>query len=355
MNFPKNHRYLAALAQEPVDRVPVWLMRQAGRYLPEYQKLRQHAGGIMPLFRTPELACTATLQPLQRYPLDAAILFSDILTIPDAMGLGLYFSEGEGPRFRHPIRELRQINDLPLIAPEKELRYVMDAVALICRELAGRTPLIGFCGSPWTMACYMVEGGNLGNFRYIKTLLGDSPAAVHTLLDKLARVAADYLQQQVVAGAHAIQIFDSWGGVLHKSAYCEFSLRYTKQIIDRLRSSSITQNIPVTLFTRNGFAWLNEMAQCGCDALSLDWQVDIAAVRTQLDRQVALQGNFDPALLYTSVEYIRQRAAQILDGHDGIGYIFNLGHGVPPDVHPEKVGALITAIQELSAQQPSSR
>jgi uroporphyrinogen decarboxylase len=294
----KNDRFLRALLRQPVDVTPVWMMRQAGRYLPEYRETRKKAGSFMQLCTTPELACEVTLQPLDRFPLDAAILFSDILTIPDAMGLGLYFAEGEGPRFEHPVRNEEQIKALGIPDPEQELRYVMDAVRLIRRELGGRVPLIGFSGSPWTLATYMVEGGSSKDFRTIKAMLYERPELLDQLLDTIARSVALYLNAQIKAGAQAVMIFDTWGGALTPSDYCRFSLKPMERIIASLQREADKRKVPIILFTKNGGQWLEAMTDTGADALGLDWTTDLGDARRRVGDQVALQGNLDPSVLY---------------------------------------------------------
>ena len=345
-----NDRLLRALLRQPVDRTPIWLMRQAGRYLPEYRATRARAGHFMALCQTPELACEVTLQPLQRFPLDAAILFSDILTIPDAMGLGLSFSEGEGPQFARPLHSAADIARLAAPDPELELRYVMDAVRLIRRELAGQVPLIGFAGSPWTLATYMVEGGSSKDYTRIKGLLYDQPALLHQLLAVTAQAVIAYLNAQVAAGAQALMIFDTWGGILTPRAYREFSLHYMAQIVAGLTREAEGRRVPVILFTKGGGAWLEDIAATGCDAVGVDWTVDLSDARRRVGTRIALQGNLDPAVLYATPERIRQQAAQVLaDFGPGPGHVFNLGHGVQPGVNPESVRALVTAVHELSA------
>lgn len=350
MSELKNDRLLRALLRQPVDRTPIWVMRQAGRYLPEYRATRAKAGDFMALCQTPELACEVTLQPLERFPLDAAILFSDILTIPDAMGLGLYFAEGEGPRFEHPLRHAREIHDLAVPDPQDELRYVLDAVTLIRRELAGRVPLIGFTGSPWTLATYMVEGGSSRGFRHSKAMLYDEPALMHELLGKVATSVTAYLNAQIEAGAQAVMIFDTWGGALSGPGYREFSLRYMHEIVSGLTRESDGRQVPVIMFTKGGGLWLEEMAACGCDALGLDWSVDIDQARARVGDRVALQGNMDPSVLYASPERVRNEVAEILRRYgEGSGHVFNLGHGINPDVDPERVAVLVEAVHSLSA------
>ncbi|ALG66631.1 uroporphyrinogen decarboxylase [Beggiatoa leptomitoformis] len=348
-SFLKNDCFLRALLRQPVDKTPVWMMRQAGRYLPEYRATRAKAGDFMTLCKTPELACEVTLQPLDRYPLDAAILFSDILTIPDAMGLGLYFSEGEGPVFNHPLRNHAAIEALGIPDPHQDLRYVIDAVALIRQELNGRVPLIGFSGSPWTLATYMVEGGSTKTFRYIKGLLFDQPHSLHLLLNKLAQSVILYLNAQIAAGAQAVMIFDTWGGVLTTRDYEAFSLQYMQQIVTGLQREHNGQRIPIILFTKGGNEWLEQIAATGCDAVGLDWQLPIGHARQRIGQQVALQGNMDPCVLYASPARIREEVADILASYgNGTGHIFNLGHGIHPQINTENVSAFIQAVNELS-------
>ena len=350
-----NDRLLRALLREPVDITPVWMMRQAGRYLPEYRATREKAGSFMNLCTTPELACEVTLQPLKRFPLDAAILFSDILTIPDAMGLGLTFATGEGPQFKRPVRSAADVNALGVPDPEQELRYVIDAVRLIRRELAGRVPLIGFSGSPWTLATYMVEGSGTKEFAKVKGMLFDQPKVLHKLLDILAQSVIAYLNAQISAGAQAVMIFDTWGGVLTTRDYREFSLRYMARIVDGLSRQSEGRKIPVILFTKGGQAWLEAMADTGCDALGIDWTIDLAGARARVGGRVALQGNMDPCVLYASPERIRDEVATILKSFGtGAGHVFNLGHGIHPHVDPEHARVFIDAVHELSAPYHSS-
>jgi uroporphyrinogen decarboxylase len=350
MTALKNDRFLRALLKQPVDVTPVWMMRQAGRYLPEYRATRGRAGDFMSLCMNPELACEVTLQPLERYPLDAAILFSDILTIPDAMGLGLYFETGEGPRFKKRIESAADVDALQIPDPEADLGYVMNAVRTIRRELNGRVPLIGFSGSPWTLATYMVEGGSSKDFRRSKAMLYDNPQAMHNLLDKLARSVTTYLNGQIQAGAQAVQIFDTWGGNLSSAAYQEFSLAYMRKIIDGLIREREGRKVPVILFTKNGGLWLESMAASGADALGLDWTCDIGDARSRVGDKVALQGNMDPAVLYAKPEAIRSEVARILARYGkGSGHVFNLGHGITPEVDPAHAGAFIEAVHELSA------
>ncbi len=347
----KNDRFLRALLRQPVDRTPVWMMRQAGRYLPEYRATRAKAGDFLSLCKNTELACEVTLQPLERYPLDAAILFSDILTIPDAMGLGLYFETGEGPKFRQTVRSAADVAALPELSAEVDLDYVMNAVSTIRAALGGRVPLIGFSGSPWTLATYMVEGGSSKDFREAKKLMYSEPAVMHQLLDKLAVAVTGYLNGQILAGAQAVQIFDTWGGALSSWAYQEFSLAYMAKIVAGLVREHDGRRIPVILFTKNGGQWLEAMADTGADALGLDWTTDIAQARARVGDRVALQGNMDPAMLYAPLARIRQEVADILARFgQGSGHIFNLGHGITPDVDPAHAGAFIEAVVELSAE-----
>lgn len=350
MSELKNDRFLKALLRQPVDRTPVWMMRQAGRYLPEYRASRKDAGSFMDLCMNPDFACEVTLQPLDRYPeLDAAILFSDILTIPDAMGLGLYFETGEGPRFKKIVRTAQDVADLPVVNTPRDLDYVLKAVSTIRRELNGRVPLIGFSGSPWTLATYMVEGGSSKDFRFVKAMLYETPEVMHALLDKLAQSVTGYLNEQIKAGAQAVQIFDTWGGALSHNAYQEFSLRYMQQIVDGLIREHEGRKIPVILFTKGGGQWLESMADTGADALGLDWTTDIGAARRRVGDMVALQGNMDPSVLYASPARIREEVKVILDGFGrGNGHVFNLGHGIHQFVDPENAKAFLQAIAELS-------
>jgi uroporphyrinogen decarboxylase len=347
----KNDRFLRALLREPVDVTPVWMMRQAGRYLPEYRASRERAGDFMGLCTNPEMACEVTLQPLERYPLDAAILFSDILTIPDAMGLGLYFETGEGPKFRKPVRTEADIKALKVTNPEADLPYVLDAVKTIRRELNGRVPLIGFSGSPWTLATYMIEGGSSRDFRRAKQMLYNQPELMHQLLDILARSVTFYLNAQIRAGAQAVQIFDTWGGALSHNAYQEFSLRYLEQIAHGLLREHEGRRVPLILFTKGGGQWLEAMADTGAEALGLDWTTDIGVARARVGTRVALQGNMDPTILYAKPDRIRTEVGDILHAFgQGSGHVFNLGHGITPEVDPEHAGAFIRAVHDLSAQ-----
>ncbi len=347
----KNDRFLRALLRQPVDATPVWMMRQAGRYLPEYRAVRAKAGDFMSVCTNPQLACEVTLQPLERFPLDAAILFSDILTIPDAMGLGLYFEEGEGPRFRKPADTAQAIEALPVIDTAQDLPYVLDAVRLIRRELNGSVPLIGFSGSPWTLATYMIEGGSSKDFTKIKTLLYSNPELLHVLLEKLASSVINYLNAQIEAGAQAVQIFDTWGGALSDRAYREFSLQYMEKIVSGLTREAEGRQVPVILFTKNGGGWLEAIADSGCHAIGVDWTQDIGAARQRVGQQVALQGNMDPAVLRAPVQVIENEVATILKRYGtGEGHVFNLGHGITPDIHPTHAAAFVDAVHTLSVK-----
>ncbi len=347
----KNDRFLRALERKPVDVTPVWMMRQAGRYLPEYRASRAKAGSFMDLCTNPDRACEVTLQPLKRFPLDAAILFSDILTVPDAMGLGLYFEEGEGPRFRKPVRTAADVESLPTIVPDDDLAYVMNAVRTIRHELNGDIPLIGFSGSPWTLATYMVEGASSKDFRLVKSMAFDQPEVMHILLQKLAAAVTDYLNAQIAAGAQAVQIFDTWGGSLGDRAYPEFSLNYMRQIVDGLTREREGRRVPVILFTKNGGQWLEVMADSGADCLGLDWTTNIGQARQRVGDRVTLQGNMDPTMLYASPERIRAEVATILESFGpGEGHVFNLGHGITPGVDPEHARVFIESVHELSAR-----
>lgn len=345
----RNDLLLRALLRQPTPRTPVWMMRQAGRYLPEYRATRARAGSFLGLCMNPELACEVTLQPLERYRLDAAILFSDILTVPHAMKVGLEFEAGEGPKIARPVRNPGDIDQLPIPDPEGELRYVMDAVRLIRRELGGRVPLIGFAGSPWTVGTYMVEGGGSKSFQHIKRMLYGAPGDLHRLLDTLTRATVDYLNAQIAAGVQAVMVFDTWGGVLSPSDYREFSLRYMQRIVAGLTRESEGRRVPVVLFTKGGGAWLADMAATGCDALGVDWTTDLADARSAVQDRVALQGNLDPSALYAPPDRIRSRVAGVLDSYGrGHGHVFNLGHGIHPDVPPEHALAMVEAVHELS-------
>jgi len=347
----KNDRFLRALLRQDVDVTPVWMMRQAGRYLPEYREVRAQAGDFMSLCQNPELACEVTLQPLRRYALDAAILFSDILTIPDAMGLGLYFEQGEGPKFKNPVQTPDAVEALNVVDTEKDLGYVLDAVKLIRRELNGSVPLIGFSGSPWTVATYMVEGGSSKEFARIKSMMMNTPAVMHELLDKLAESVTGYLNAQIRAGVQAVQIFDTWGGALSAHAYKEFSLAYMKKIVAGLIREHDGQKIPVILFTKNGGHWLEQIVESGCDCVGLDWTIPINEARARVGDKVSLQGNMDPAVLYGDDASIRKEVGLILEQFgSGNGHVFNLGHGIHQHVNPDRVTAFVDAVHELSAQ-----
>ena len=350
----KNDRFLKALMREPVDVTPVWMMRQAGRYLPEYRATRKQAGNFMNLCQSPELACEVTLQPLRRYPFDAAILFSDILTIPDAMGQGLYFEEGEGPRFRKVIRSEADVEQLPEIKTENDLTYVTDAVALIRRELNGSVPLIGFSGSPWTLATYMIEGGGSKDFRVAKEFMYNNPEAMHLLLNKLADAVIDYLNSQITAGAQAVQIFDTWGGILTTTNYLDYSLAYMKKIVANLINENEGRLVPIILFTKNGGLWLESIADSGANAVGLDWTIEIGKARERIGERCALQGNMDPSILYASPQAIQAEVGNILASFgNGNGHVFNLGHGITPEVNPDNVSAFVDAVHELSEQYHS--
>jgi uroporphyrinogen decarboxylase len=343
----KNDRFLKALRRQPVDCTPVWMMRQAGRYLPEYRATRARAKDFMGLVRAPELACEVTLQPLARFPLDAAILFSDILTIPDAMGLGLHFIEGEGPRFRDPVQTADAIKRLGVPDPETDLRYVMDAVRTIRGALHGSVPLIGFAGSPWTLATYMVEGGGGHDFQIVKKLAYDEPAVMQQLLDTLSEAVSVYLLAQVAAGAQALMIFDTWGGALAPEAYARCSLAPMARIVNALKAKA--PDVPVILFTKGGAQHLEAMAATGCDALGCDWTVELSDARQRVGARVALQGNLDPCILFASPERIRDEVVRVLNSYGpGPGHVFNLGHGILPQTPPEHAAAMVAAVHEAS-------
>jgi len=344
-----NDTLLRALAREPTDYTPVWLMRQAGRYLPEYNATRARAGSFLALAKSPALATEVTLQPLERFPLDAAILFSDILTVPDAMGLGLYFAEGEGPRFERPLRDEAAILRLAAPDPAAQLGYVMDAVREIRRALAGRVPLIGFSGSPFTLACYMVEGSGSDDWRTLKTMLYARPELLHRVLDVNARAVADYLNAQIEAGAQAVMIFDTWGGQLAHDDYEAFSLAYSRRVIAGLTKHAGGRRVPSILFTKGGGAWLEAMAASGCDAVGLDWTVDARAARKSVGKRVALQGNLDPAALFAPPERVRAQARRVLDAFGPEpGHVFNLGHGIAPQTPVDSVAALVDEVRAYS-------
>lgn len=351
MSELKNDRYLRALLKQPVDSTPVWVMRQAGRYLPEYRAVRAEAGDFMTLCTTPEMACEVTLQPLRRFDLDAAIIFSDILTIPDAMGLGLHFVTGEGPKFNQSISSKQDIDNLFIPDMEDSLGYVMDAIRLTRREIDGKVPLIGFSGSPWTLACYMVEGGSSKDFAKVKGMLFDAPDQMHALLNVLADAVIAYLNAQINAGAQAIMLFDTWGGTLSGDNYRAFSLAYMEKIVQGLQRESEGRTVPVTLFTKGGGQWLEWMAQTGVNALGLDWTTNITDARARVGEKVALQGNMDPCVLYASPERVEEEVKSVLDGFGaGTGHVFNLGHGIHPTVNPDNMARLVDTVHQHSAQ-----
>jgi uroporphyrinogen decarboxylase len=345
----KNDRMIRALLRQPVDVTPVWIMRQAGRYLPEYRATREKAGDFITLCKTPELACEVTLQPLARFPLDAAILFSDILTIPDAMGLGLSIVEKQGPQFERPVRSKAEIEKLGMPDPETDLGYVMDAIRLIRKELDGSVPLIGFAGSPWTIATYMIEGQSSKEFSLAKGMLYEDPLTMHSLLDLLTRSITAYLNAQIAAGVQVVMLFDSWGGALSQACYKEFSLNYMKQIIAGLNCDPDGNKVPCILFTKGGGLWLDDIANAGSDAVGLDWTIDLGDARKQIGDRVSIQGNLDTAVLYSNPDAIRKEVSRVLSsyGH-GNGHIFNLGHGIHPGINPENVAALVDAVHDLS-------
>jgi uroporphyrinogen decarboxylase len=348
MTTLKNDTFLRALLKEPVEYTPIWMMRQAGRYLPEYRATRARAGSFMGLCTSPDYATEVTLQPLERFPLDAAILFSDILTVPDAMGLGLYFADGEGPKFQHPLRDEAAIKALT-VAPMDKLQYVFDAVASIRKALDGRVPLIGFSGSPFTLACYMIEGGGSDDFRNVKAMLYSRPELLHHILDVNARTVTDYLNAQIDAGAQAVQIFDTWGGALTHAAYKEFSLAYMQKVVAGLKREADGRRVPVIVFTKGGGQWLEDIATIGADAIGLDWTTDIADARRRVGDDVALQGNLDPNVLFASPEGIEKEVSRILSSYgQGSGHVFNLGHGISQFVNPDHAAALVEAVHRLS-------
>jgi uroporphyrinogen decarboxylase len=344
----QNDTLLRALLRQPTPYTPIWIMRQAGRYLPEYNATRARAGSFLALAQNPDLACEVTLQPLERFALDAAILFSDILTVPDAMGLGLHFVGGEGPKFERPLRDEGAV--ARLAAPDLDkLRYVFDAVALIRRTLNGRVPLIGFAGSPFTLACYMVEGGGSDDFRHVKTMLYSRPDLLRRVLDINAEAVTAYLNAQIAAGAQAVMVFDTWGGALSDAAYGEFSLAYSRRVLEGLTREHEGRVVPRILFTKGGGLWLEAMAQSGADALGLDWQTDLGAARDRVGSKVALQGNMDPMTLFAQPEAIQAEAGRILARFGaGPGHVFNLGHGVSQFTPPDHVHALIEAVHRGS-------
>ena len=341
-------RLLRALKRQPVDRTPVWVMRQAGRYLPEYRAVREQAGSFLNLCQNPELACEVTLQPLRRFGLDGAILFSDILTIPDAMGLGLTVNEGEGPRFARPIRRVSQIDGLTVPDAETDIGYVLEAVRLIRQQLAGTVPLIGFAGSPWTLATYMIEGESSRDFRHSKGLLYTEPGRMHQLLEVLTEAVSGYLHAQIVAGVQAVMIFDTWGGTLAHADYQEFSLAYLSRIVAALQAELGADAVPIILFTKGGGQWLSEIADSGCDAIGIDWTQSLFRARQLVSDRVALQGNLDPAVLRAPPDTIRREVKRVLaDYGPGPGHIFNLGHGITPDIDPDHMAVMVDAVREF--------
>ncbi|WP_409482651.1 uroporphyrinogen decarboxylase [Noviherbaspirillum sp. ST 5-3] len=347
----KNDTFLRALLRQPTDYTPLWLMRQAGRYLPEYCATRKRAGSFLGLAKNPEFATEVTLQPLDRYALDAAILFSDILTVPDAMGLGLYFAEGEGPKFERPLRDEKAV--LALRAPAlEELQYVFDAVTRIRTELQGRVPLIGFSGSPWTLACYMVEGGGSDDFRTVKAMLYDRPDLMHHILKTNAQAVASYLNAQIDAGAQAVMIFDTWGGALADGVYQQFSLAYMREVVSQLQHEKDGVRIPAIVFTKGGGLWLEELADIGADAVGVDWTVNLAKARALVGHKVALQGNLDPNVLFAGLQQIRAEVTKVLESFGkpaaGSGHVFNLGHGISQYTPPEAVTVLVETVHEVS-------
>ena len=345
----KNDTFLRALMRQPTDYTPVWLMRQAGRYLPEYNATRKVAGSFLNLCKNPDAATEVTLQPLERFPLDAAILFSDILTIPDAMGLGLYFAEGEGPKFERPVRDEAAVAKLAVPDLGATLKYVTDAVAQIRKALDGRVPLIGFSGSPWTLACYMVEGGGSDDHRIVKTMAYQRPDLMHRILEVNARAVAAYLNAQIEAGAQAVMIFDTWGGALSAAAYKTFSLAYIRQVVAQLTREHEGRRVPVIVFTKGGGLWLEDIAACDCDAVGLDWTIELSEARRRVGGKVALQGNLDPTVLFASPGAIRAEVAKVLASYGaGSGHVFNLGHGISQFTPPEHAAALVAAVHELS-------
>jgi uroporphyrinogen decarboxylase len=359
-----NDVFLRALLREPTEYTPIWLMRQAGRYLPEYRATRARAGSFLALCKNPELACEVTLQPLDRWPLDAAILFSDILTVPDAMGLGLYFSEGEGPKFQHPVRDEAAVRRLAAPDPTGPLRYVLDAVSTIRGALANRVPLIGFSGSPWTLACYMVEGGGSDDFRHVKTMLYKRPDLMHAMLTVTADAVRDYLNAQIDAGAQAVMIFDTWGGILPDGHYQKYSLGFIRRVLEGLRVEREERaadgtvrrvRVPSIVFTKGGGVWLEDIAASGCDAVAVDWTVSLGQARARIGSRVALQGNLDPMILMADPGQVQGEAVKALESfgvpQPGYGHVFNLGHGISQFTPPESVTALVEAVHHYSREQ----
>ena len=344
----RNDTFLRALLRQPTPYTPIWIMRQAGRYLPEYNETRKRAGSFLALAQNPELACEVALQPLRRFALDAAILFSDILTVPDAMGLGLDFVEGEGPRFERPVRDEAGVAKLR-VPDLASLRYVFDAVSLIRRELDGKVPLIGFSGSPFTLACYMVEGRGSDDFRQVKTMLYSRPDLLHRMLDVNAKAVIAYLNAQIAAGAQAVMLFDTWGGVLSDAAFREFSLAYSRQVMAGLTRTAEERIVPRILFTKGGGAWLEGLAESGADALGIDWQTPLGNARRRVGAKVALQGNMDPMALFGPPAAIETEARRVIDAYGaGPGHVFNLGHGISQHTDPDRVKALVEAVHSVS-------
>jgi uroporphyrinogen decarboxylase len=350
MNFKvKNDTFLRALLRQPTEYTPLWMMRQAGRYLPEYCATRKRAGSFLNLCKSPDMATEVTLQPLDRFPLDAAILFSDILTVPDAMGLGLYFAEGEGPKFERPLKTEADIKALRVPDIGTDLKYVTDAVSQIRKALDGRVPLIGFSGSPWTLGCYMVEGGGSDDYAKVKSMMYKEPALMHHILGVTAEAVTQYLNAQIEAGAQAVMIFDSWGGTLSHYAYHEFSLPYMQRIVDGLIKEKDGVKIPSIVFTKGGGLWIENIADIGCDAVGLDWTMDIGIARQKVGHKVALQGNIDPAVLFSNPQAIEREVEKVLASYGyGSGHVFNLGHGISQFTDPENAAALVRAVHELS-------
>jgi uroporphyrinogen decarboxylase len=343
----KNDLIIRALKQQDTERTPVWIMRQAGRYLPEYREVRKKAGDFMSMAQNPEMVCEVTLQPLRRFPIDAVIIFSDILTIPDAMGLGLYFVAGEGPKFKSPITSMADVEALPKIDVNTDLSYVMDGIALTSKTLNQEVPLLGFCGSPWTLLTYMVEGGSSKTFAKAKAFLLNQPQAAHLLLQKLTDASIDYLNAQIAHGANAVQVFDSWGGALSPEMYQVFSLDYMQQIVAGVKSKN--PEVPIILFSKGVQYNLSKMADSGADCLGVDWTTDLSLAKELTQGKVALQGNLDPCVLYADDEVIRTEVKKVLDSFgSGNGHVFNLGHGMHPDMQPEKLAVLVDAVKTFS-------
>tara|TARA_S200000501_G_scaffold374505_1_gene424236 strand:+ start:919 stop:2004 length:1086 start_codon:yes stop_codon:yes gene_type:complete len=349
--LPKNDTLIRALLRQPTDYTPIWLMRQAGRYLPEYNKTRANAGSFLKLATNPNFATEVTLQPIQRYKLDAAILFSDILTIPHAMGLELFFVEGEGPKFSKPLRSEKDIKNLN-VPDLNKLKYVFDTVSMIKKSLKNSLPLIGFSGSPWTLACYMIEGEGSKDFHLTKKLMFNRPDLLNHILEINSKIVASYLIEQIKNGAQVIQIFDSWGGILSESDFKKFSLFHTKKIIKNLKQNKICKNVPIILFTKGGSYWLNELSDSGADALGLDWTVDIGKVKSQIGKKVSLQGNLDPIVLLSNKKVIEQEVKNIIGSfgkdYEGFGHVFNLGHGISKFTPIESVEILVEAVHSIS-------